>query len=60
MNNIFFNFLKKIDGISFIKPNDEELIKFREISDGLPELIYFRLDFLRLRRLSTVTVYVLT
>lgn len=33
MDNIFFNFLKKIDGISFIKPNDEELIKFSEISD---------------------------
>lgn len=39
MDNIFFDFLKKIDGISFIKPNDEELIKFREISDGLPDIL---------------------
>lgn len=39
MNNIFFDFLKKIDGISFIKPNDEELLKFREISDRLPDIL---------------------
>lgn len=39
MDNIFFSFLKSIDGISFAKPNDVELLKFREISDGLPDII---------------------
>ncbi|MCM1506437.1 MAG: hypothetical protein NC177_04790 [Ruminococcus flavefaciens] len=40
MENIFLNFLKKIDGISFIKPNDDELLKFKEISsDRLPDII---------------------
>lgn len=40
MNNIFFSFLKNIDGISFVKPNDEELLKFREISsDRLPDML---------------------
>ncbi len=40
MNNIFLSFLKSIDGISFVKPNDEELLKFRKISfDRLPDIL---------------------
>lgn len=39
MNNKFFSFLKNIEGASFIKPSDEELLKFREISCGkLPDM----------------------
>lgn len=40
MNNKFFSFLKNIEGASFIKPSDEELLKFREISCGkLPDML---------------------
>lgn len=40
MNNKFFSFLKSIEGASFIKPSDEELLKFREISGGkLPDML---------------------